>query len=164
MSAQPQHDGGLTYDEIRGWAIELGLFTATDLAHAMGVDRAIATYAIVALLEDNICVNTGDEIDGPSGYEYIIEYASMPPGPTRHDSGPDPVQRTIAQYKPIAVQRGTPVRIRNEGKMRRTLSTPGARQRHKNREREYQRQQAVKEERAERQSAKAKQQQQKRKK
>lgn len=156
MSAQPQYTG-LTYDEIRAWAAELGAFTASGLARAMGVDHATGRNAVIALCDDGICVNTGDELDGPNGYEPVIEYAPLPPGPTRREpSAPDPVQATIAKAGRIVVGRGTPIRIRTRRDMAKALSTPGARQHHLNNEREYERQKSAKEERAVRDAARTK--------
>lgn len=149
MSTQPRY-ATLTYDEIREWAIELRMFTASDLAYAMGVDHDTATYAVIALCADGICHDTGDELDGPRGYERVIAYTPLPPAPTRREaSAPDPVQQAISQAGRIVVQRGTPVRIRSERDTRKSLSTPGARQKHKSRQREYDRQQAAKTARAE---------------
>jgi hypothetical protein len=154
MSAQPKHTA-LTYGEIREWAVILGSFTASDLAREMGVDLDTGRRSVNALCMQQICVNTGDMLDGPYGYEPVIEYVPPPPGPTRHESGPDPVETAISQAGRISVQRGTPVRIRTERDQRRSLSTPGARQQHKNRERNYQRQEDAKEARAKAQQAKA---------
>jgi hypothetical protein len=154
MSAQATHSA-LTYDEIREWAVILGAFTASDLARAMGVDLEVGERAVNALCLQEICVNTGDMLDGPHGYEPVIEYVPPPPGPTRYDAGPDPVEQTIRQAGKIAVERGTPVRIRTERQMRRSLSTPGARQHHLNRDRNYQRMEEAKEKRRQAQQAKA---------
>jgi hypothetical protein len=154
VSARPQHSA-LTYSEIREWAVILGAFTASDLARAMGVDYDVGRRAVNALCMQGICANTGDMLDGPHGYEPVIEYVPPPPGPTHRESGPDPVETAISQAGRISVQRGTPVRIRTERQMRRSLSTPGARQQHKNRERAYERQEEAKEKRRKRQQAKA---------
>jgi hypothetical protein len=144
----------LTYDEIREWAVILGAFTASDLARAMGVDVEVGRRAVNALCLQEICVNTGDMLDGPHGYEPVIEYVPPPPGPTRYDAGPDPAQQAVRDAR-IVVERGTPVRIRTERQMRRSLSTPGARQQHKSRERAYQRQEDAREQRRQAQKAKA---------
>lgn len=155
MSAQPKYTG-LTYDEVREWATILGAFTATDLARAMGVDHDTGVRCVKALCGQGVCINTGDMLDGPHGYEPIIEYVPPPPGPTKREpSGPEPVQQAIAQAGRIVVQRGEPVRIRTERQMRKSLSTPGARQHHKNRDRNYERMQEAKKQRAEAQKAKA---------
>jgi hypothetical protein len=144
----------LSYDEIREWAVILGAFTASDLARAMGVADEIGQRAVTALCTQGMCVNTGDMLDGPSGYEPVIEYVPPPPGPTSYDGGPDPVAQAVRDAR-IEVDRGTPVRIRTERKMRRSLSTPGARQMHKNRERAYQRQEDAREKRRQAQKANA---------
>jgi hypothetical protein len=154
VSAQPS---GLTYDEVREWAIMLGTFTAWDLARAMGVSHEIGRKAVGALLMQEMCRNTGDMVDGPEGYEHVVQYVPPPPGPSKREaSGPDPEQTAIRQAGKIAVERGTPVRIRTERKQRKSLSTPGARQFHKNRERNYQLQKEAKEKRAEAQKLKSK--------
>lgn len=155
MSAQPQPDG-LTWSEVRDWATILQRFTASDLAHAMGVELEIGQRSVRALCAQGVCHDTGDRLDGPRGYEAVIQYVAPPPGPSkRAPSGPDPEQTAIRQAGKIATERGTPVRIRLERKMRKSLSTPGARQFHKNRERNYQLQQEAKAERAEAQKRKS---------
>lgn len=147
VSAQPAPR--LTYDEIREWAIKLTRFTASDLARAMGVTQEVAERAVLALCEDGICANTGDELDGPYGYEYVVEYVPPPPGPSQHPHGQDPVGFAVAQMRRLPTpERGKPVRIRTRRMLGRSLSTPGARQHHKNREREYERQQAAKDARS----------------
>lgn len=138
MSAQPAPR--LTYDEIREWAISLVRFTASDLARSMGVTYDIATRAVLALCEDEICRNTGDELDGPFGYEFVVEYVPPPPGPSQHPHGVDPVAQAVTQMRRLPTpQRGIPVRIRTNRKLGRALSTPGSRQFHKNRERNWER-------------------------
>lgn len=155
MSAQPQHN--LTYGEIRDWAQLLGRFTASDLAFAMGVDYDTGQRSVVALCFDGICRSTGDTLDGPYGYEPVIQYIPLPAGPSKREpSGPDPERTAIAQAGRIVVERGTPVRIRTERQKRRSLSTPGARQSHINAQREWEKQQAAKTARAAAQRAKAK--------
>lgn len=154
MNAQPQVDG-LTYDEIREWAIELRIFTAWDLAREMGVEYEVGRRAVSALLLQGMCQDTGDKLDGPYGYESVVMYVPPPPGPTKRERGRDPEQVAISQMGRIEVTRGTPVRIRSERKMRKSLSTPGARQFHKNRERNYQLQQEAKAQRAEEQKRKS---------
>lgn len=143
MSAQPKYTA-LTYAEVRDWAFELGTFTASDLAFSMGVDQATGVRCVNALCRQGVCANTGDQIDGPHGYETIVTYLPPPPGPSSYDAGPDPVAQAISQAGRIAVVRGLPVRIRTERKNRRGMSTPGQRQKMKNREREYQKQQDAK--------------------
>lgn len=155
MSAQPQ-PLELTYDEVREWASILRCFTSWDLARKMGVDHEIGVAAVNALCMQGICRNTGDMLDGPHGYEYIIQYIPPPAtGPSSRERGPDPVQTAVSQAGRISVQRGTPVRIRTTRQLGRALSTPGARQKHKNREREYQRQQDARSARADMQKSRA---------
>lgn len=155
MSAQPQYTD-LTFGEVRDWAILLRHFTAGDLAHEMGVDFETGRKAVNALILEGICRATGDEVDGRYGYEPIIEYVPPPPGPTKREpTGPDPVQTAISQAGRVIVERGTPVRIRTRRDTGRALSTPGSRQIHKNRERNYERMQEAKRERAELQKRRA---------
>lgn len=155
MSAQPQ-PLELTYGEIRDWAAILECFTAWDLAQAMGVDHDIGVAAVNALCMQGLCRNSGDVLDGPYGYEYIIEYIPPPTtGPSSRERGPDPAKVAVQQAGAIAVERGTPVRIRTTRKLGRALSTPGQRQKHKNRERNFQRMQDAKAARAEMQKSKA---------
>lgn len=154
MNAEPAIE--LTYDEIREWAGILRCFTAADLAHALGVDHDTGVRAVNALCAQGICRNTGDVLDGAHGYEYVIAYIPPPAGPSRRErSGPDPDQAAVNQMGRINVQRGDPVRIRTGRMIGRALSTPGARQKVKNREREYQKQQEAKTTRAEAQKSKA---------
>jgi hypothetical protein len=154
VSAQLQFTG-LTYDEVREWAIELELFTPSMLAHEMGVDLETGRRSVNALIRDGICTNTGDQVDGPHGYEYVIAYVPPPPGPTSRPHSPDPVQQAIAQHGRITVRRGVPVRIRTERRNRRGMSTPGQRQKMKNNEREYQKQKEAIEKRIEERKSKA---------
>lgn len=155
MSAQPQ-PLELTYGEIREWAAILGCFTASDLARNMGVTYEIGVASVNALCMQGICRNTGDMLDGAYGYEYVIQYIPPPvTGPSSRERGPDPEQIAISQAGRIMVERGTPVRIRTTRKLGRALSTPGSRQKHKNRERNYQRQQDAKAARAAQQQSKA---------
>lgn len=136
MSTQP----GLTYAEVRWWACELGVFTAGDLADAMGVDYEVGRRSVAALCHQGVCHDTGSVIDGRHGYEYIIEYVELPAGPAEHETGISPEAIALREFRPLPTPpRGMPVRIRTERMMRRSLSTPGARQHHKNRERNYQR-------------------------
>lgn len=156
MSAQRTHTG-LTYAEVIEWAVFLGTFTAGDLANEMGVDLWTGGRCVEALVHQRVCRNTGDMIDGPNGYEYVIEYVQPPPGPTtRVPSGPDPIQQAISQAGRIVVERGNQVRIRTERKSRRGMSTPGQRQKMKNQERNYKLQVEAKAKRAAAQKEKAK--------
>lgn len=159
MSSQPEPTDALelTYGEIREAARMLACFTATDLAHLLGVDHEVGVRAIEALCMHKICRNSGDLLDGRNGYEYVIEYVPVPAGPSQRERGPDPVQVAVSQAGRISVQRGLPVRIRTGRMVGRALSTPGQRQKHKNNEREYQRQKEAKESRAAAQRGKAQQ-------
>lgn len=159
MSTQPEPPDPLelTYGEVREAARMLRCFTATDLAHLLGVEHDIGVRAVEALCMQKICRNSGDLLDGRNGYEYIIEYVPVPAGPSQRERGPDPVQVAVSQAGRITVDRGRPVRIRTGRMLGRSLSTPGQRQKHKDREREYQRQQDAKAARAKLQQSKAQQ-------
>lgn len=133
MSAQRQPEG-LSYGEIRDWAVILGCFTASDLAREMGVGYETGRRAVGALCMQGMCRATDDMLDGPQGYEPIIEYIPPPPGPTKRPTGP-PGPETIAISTP---PRGVPVRLATP-RARDNLRTPGRAQKQKNREREYQR-------------------------
>lgn len=143
----------VTYAEIRDWAVWLQLFTASDLADAMGVNIEWGRRGVKALLWHGICEDTGDVIDGPFGPEPIIGYVPLPPGPKHHPHGILPEVIAVSQMGGFEIfnQRGVPVRIRTERQMRKSLSTPGARQTHKNRERAYELQEEARRRRAEEQ-------------
>lgn len=155
MSAQPQRTG-LTYGEVREWAADLGAFTASSLAHAMGVDAVTGARCVKALCRDGICQNTGDMLDTRNGYEPVIEYIPLPAGPTTRPHGVDPVQQAVSQVGRISVVRGEPVRIRTHRASARGMSTPGQRQKMKNTDREYTKQKEAREQRAEGQRKNAK--------
>jgi hypothetical protein len=149
----------VTYSEIRSWAVWLHTFTASDLADAMGVDLYWGQRGIKALLWHGICEGTGEFLDGPDGPEEIISYKPLPPGPNEHPHGPLPEVIAVVQMGGFEIlsPRGQAVRIRTERQMRRSLSTPGARQHHRNRERAWERAEQAKMERAEQQRLKARQ-------
>jgi hypothetical protein len=150
MSAQP---AGLTYSEIIDWAGILGTFTASSLAYEMGVDVETGRRAVGALCTQGICRDTGDMLDGPHGYEHVIEYIPLPPGPTRRErSGPSPEQIAVSEVGRISVERGLPVRTRKRN--RSDTSIPGRAQGIKDNERNYQRQMQARRER-EKQKAQA---------
>lgn len=154
MSAQRVYTG-LTYGEVRDWAQILERFTATDIAREMGVDIETGRKSVTALCMHGICKYTGDKVDGPHGYEDLVEYIDLPDGPTSYvPSAPDPVQAAIAGAR-IFVERGQQVRIRTERKNRRGMSTPGQRQKMKNQQRNWEKQQDAKAKRAEIQKSKA---------
>lgn len=141
MAVAVYADQRVTYDEVRAWAVWLRIFTASDLAEAMAVNVAVAERGIKALLWHGICYDTDDSFRG----ERIIAYVPLPPGPTEHETGTPP--EIIVGYTDILTPRGITIRIRTERDMRKSLSTPGARQHHKNRERAYQRQEQAREQR-----------------
>lgn len=138
----------VTYAEIRTWARWLGSFTPSDLADAMGVDASVGERGVKALLWHGICQDSGVQVYDRSGEEPLIEYVPLPPGPREHATEVPPER--LVGYTEVLSPRGMPVRIRTERMMRQTLSTAGARQFHKNRQRAYERQQEANRARAER--------------
>lgn len=141
---------GVTYHEVRSWAVWLQVFTASDLADALGADLSIGERGVRALLYHGICTDTGDVIDGPDGSEAIVAYVPLPPGPNEHETAPPEWARWPA-YSEVMSPRGLPVRIRTQRDLRGGMSTPGSRQKLRNRERAYQRQEEARERRAEEQ-------------
>lgn len=147
----------VTYTEIRRWAVWLDLFTASDLADAMGVDHAIGAKGIKALLWHGICEDTGELLDGTYGPEPVISYVPLPPGPTEHPHGTLPEIIAVMQMGGFEIfqPRGMPVRIRNDRDTRQNLSTPGARHKMKLSEQRYQSMIDAQERRRQEQVAKA---------
>lgn len=96
---------GVTYSEVRDWAVWLNVFTATDMADAMGVDEAVGRRAVLALLWHGICEETGEVINGYP----LIRYKPLPPGPREHPH--EPAEWETCD-KEILSPRGMPVRIR----------------------------------------------------
>lgn len=149
----------VTYAEVRRMAHWLNAFTARDLAAALHVHEAIGERFVRALLWSGhvagpVIQDTGAWIDGPDGEpEPIYEVRAIPVVHVkRYRYTPPEIQAVIEMFGGFILYdpRGQPVRIRTERQMRRSLSTPGARQVHKNRERAYERQEEAKRQRAER--------------
>lgn len=103
----------VTYDEVRQWARWLIIFTARDLADAMGVDVSVGERGVRALIFHGICERTG-ELPGPDGPEDVIEYLPLPPGPTHRprQTPPEVVAFFEAGGDPLRVERGFPVPAR----------------------------------------------------
>jgi hypothetical protein len=134
----------------------LTLFTPSDLADALRVPPELGEQFVHAMLFHGIVEDTGDELDGPLGAERVYEMPPLPPGPNEHPHLLPPEIMAVLELGgfEIITPRGLPVRIRTERQMRRSLSTPGARQVHRNRERAYERQKAAEEARREADRAK----------
>lgn len=141
----------VTYTEMRWWARTLQAFTASDMANVMAVHYDIGVKAIRALCWHGICEETGEDIDGPFGLEPIVYYLPLPPGPTHHPHYELPEHSAVREMGGLLLYdvRGQPVRIRTERQMRKSLSTPGARQMHVNRERAFQAQELARAQAAE---------------
>jgi hypothetical protein len=142
-----QPESGVTYSEIRDWAVWLDLFTASDLAYSMGCSDEVAQRGINALLWHGICEDTGgiDTMGDP-----IIGYIPLPPGPNEHWTGA-PEWRTCVQDL-IPPHRGMPIRLIDDTKRRNQMQgTKGARLRIKQRDKAYETQLAANEKRAEEQ-------------
>lgn len=140
----------VSYGEVRAWAYWLRIFTASDLADAMGVTTELGDRGVRALLWHGIAEDTGDWVGG----ERIIQMLPLPPGPRVHETQA-PEWRRWPAYSDIIQPRGIVVRIRTQRDLRGGMSTPGSRQKLKNRERAYQRQVEAQEKRREEQLKKA---------
>lgn len=124
----------------------LGVFTAQDLADALRVPVELGDQFITALLWHEMVHETDDWVEGPHGVETIYELEPLPPGPNQRPRHTPPEISAVREFGGLLLYdlRGLPVRIRTERDQRRSLSTPGARQVHRNREREYERMQQAK--------------------
>lgn len=148
----------VTYAEARAWATWLRVFTQSDLASVMAVPEEALEGFIFGLLYNGTIEDTGDRIDGRGGPpEEIYAFVPLPPGPREHETGVPAEVMAVMELGGFEIlsPRGGPVRIRTERMMRRSLSTPGARQTHKLRELAYERQEAARRRRAEEQRNKA---------
>lgn len=147
----------VTYAEARAWATWLRIFTITDLASVMAVPEEALEGFIFGLLYNGTIEDTGDRLNGgPGPPEEVYAWVPLPPGPKRHETGILPEVLAVLETggPEILSPRGGPVRIRTERMMRRSLSTPGARQTHKLRELAYERQEAARRKRSEADKAK----------
>jgi hypothetical protein len=139
---------GVTYSEVRRMARWLNAFTARELADALHAHEAVGERFVRALRWQGICEDTGATIEGPSGPEQLYEMEPLPDwNEPRIRRVPPEIQAVYEMFGGLLLfdLRGLPVRIRTERAQRRSLSTPGARQVHKNREREYHRQKEARE-------------------
>jgi hypothetical protein len=142
---------GVTYSETRFWAVTLRVFTVSDLADIMAVPEEALDSFVFGLLFNGTIEDTGDRINGRgSGIEEVYAWVPLPAGPNEHETGPTPESIAVMEMGGFEIlsPRGGPVRIRTERQMRRSLSTPGARQTHKLRELAYERQEAARAKRA----------------
>lgn len=148
----------VTFDEVRQAARWLGLFGASDLADALRCHPEVARRAITALRVHRLLLDTGEHQDGTDGSEPVWEMVPLPDRHYPREYGVRPEMLAVMEMGGFLLydQRGLPVRLRSEREMRRTLSTPGARQMHRNRELAYKRQQEATAKRAEEQRIKAK--------
>ena len=121
----------------------LGPFTARDLAYALGVPPQMGEQFVKALLFHRLATDTGDAAQGPDGEEPIYEMEPLPEGQTnREQRMPAHIQAIIEMGGfEILEPRGLPIRIRTERDQRKSLSTPGARQAHRMREKAWRDQQ-----------------------
>jgi hypothetical protein len=144
--------GRVTYAEVRRMANWLEVFAASDLADALRVPIELGDDFITAMLWHGIIEDTDDFVDGELGIETVYQMVKVAADPKEHwtDTPPE-IQAVLDMYGGFELfnNRGMPVRIRSERDMRKTLSTPGARQIHKERERRYLAMEEAKRKRAE---------------
>lgn len=136
-------NGRVTYAEVRKVARWLHLFTRDDLADSLRISPQLADQFIKALLWQGIAVQTEDVLPGPDGDQILIEMEPLPELVyNREKRTPPHIKAVFEMFGGFELYnvRGITQRIRTERQMRRSLSTPGARQVHKNRERAYMRQ------------------------
>lgn len=134
----------------------LNAFTARELAEALHAHEAVGERFVKALLWSGhvggpIIEDTGVRLEGPSGLEALYEMRPMPA--IKYERNKYPPVWLIAVLETggfrLFDERGQVQRIRTQRQMRRSLSTPGARQHHRARERAWQRQEDAKRNRAE---------------
>lgn len=151
-------DSRVTYAEVRRAARWLGVFTPELLAETLRVHHAVAERFIMALRWQGMAQDTGSLVQGEGGVpEPVYEVEPLPE--TRYNrqrSTPPEVVAVMQMFGGFELisPRGKPVRIRTERSMRKSMSTPGARQVHKNRERAFRRQQQAVADRREREQRK----------
>jgi hypothetical protein len=110
-----REDGqGATYAEVRRWAVWLKMFTADDLAQAMGVSVAVGERGIKALLWHGICRDTGDTLPGPDGPQALIEYVPLPERIYIREKVPPPER--IVGYTELFGRRGFQVTLRQQSR------------------------------------------------
>jgi len=148
-------NGQVTYAEVRRMAYWLNAFTARELAEALHVHEAVGQRFVRALLWSGhvggpIIQDSGAWEHGPEGQEEpIYEMRPMPEVTVKRNRYAPVWLTAVLEMGGFLLydQRGVTVRIRTEREHRGPMSTPGSRQFHKNREREYQRQQQAREQR-----------------
>jgi len=148
-------NGQVTYAEVRRMAYWLNAFTARELAEALHVHEDVGERFVRALLWGGhvggpIIEDTGAWESGPDGSpEPIYEMCPMPEGTVKRNKYPPVWLLAVWEMGGFLLynSRGLPVRIRTE-RERGPMSTPGARQKHINRERAWRRQQDAIRERA----------------
>jgi hypothetical protein len=114
-----REDGqGATYAEVRRWAVWLKMFTADDLAQAMGVSVAVGERGIKALLWHGICRDTGDTLPGSTGPQPLIEYVPLPERIYNREKVPPPER--VVGYTELFGRRGFQVSLRQRGRESRT--------------------------------------------
>jgi hypothetical protein len=120
---------GVTYDEMRVWARWLDVFTAADIANAMGATVDVGETAVVALLANGVIYDTGDWVPGSDGMEEpVYAYDWPPPGPRHRPRRTPPEVAAVRAFGMMLFdERGVTQRIETGRDMRRRLSTPGAR-------------------------------------
>jgi hypothetical protein len=116
----------------------------------MAVDESVAERGITALLYQGIVRESRNFQLSLWGDIPVYEYVPLPPGPTEHETGTPPWMLWPCGSEVLS-PRGLPIRIRTQRDQRGGMSTPGSRQKLKNRERAYQRQKEARESRAEEQ-------------
>lgn len=127
----------VNFAEARDWIVLLHTFTVSELADCMLIDHAVAQRYVFAAEFWGIIENTKDYVNGTeAGYEALYSYVPLPPGPRFHPHRSPEWLSTPGCYS-LAPRRGMPVRLRNERELRRTLSTPGARAKEKQRDNRY---------------------------
>lgn len=117
---------GVTYVEIRWWARWLEIFTASDLADAMGVDVSVGEKGIKALLWHGLVEDTGEFLEGPFGLlERVVEYKDprLLPGPKLHPVQTPPEK--LVGYTEVLCVRGLPIRLIDNTERRNMMQGTG---------------------------------------
>lgn len=149
-------NSAVTYAEVRRMAYWLNAFTARDLADALHVHEAVGERFVKALLWSGhvggpIIADTGIELEGPERSEALYEVLPMPTAVYPRNKYPPVWLMAVIEMGGFLLynERGRVQRIRTQRQMRRSMSTPGARQHHKARERAWRRQEDAKRNRSE---------------
>lgn len=103
----------ITYDEVRTWARWLNVFTAEELADALGdLPVAYGEQGVLALLDNKIITDTGITLEGRHGQpQQLYEYVPLPSGPREHltEVPPEIIEPRRAGGDYLRVPRGLPV-------------------------------------------------------